>query len=187
MIVRALGWFRNECVLAIALLLAMVAGAVAEPSRGGTLRFFVEQEPTTLVTIAHTAGPSTRVSPKVTEGLLTYDFSFKPQPALATEWTVSPDGLRYSFKLRPNVKWHDGKDFTSADVAYSIKLLKENHPRGRGTFAFVQEVQTPDTLTAVIILSKPAPYLIKALDASESPIVPKHVYEGTDPLANKNA
>jgi peptide/nickel transport system substrate-binding protein len=174
-------------VFAFALLLAMAAGAVAEPSRGGTLRFLVEQEPTTLVTIAHTAGPSTRVSPKVTEGLLTYDFNSKPQPALATEWTISPDGLRYSFKLRPNVKWHDGRDFTSADVAYSIKLLKENHPRGRGTFAFVQEVQTPDPLTAIIVLSKPAPYLITALDASESPIVPKHVYEGTDPLTNKNA
>ena len=187
MIFRALGRFRNGCLLAIVLLSAMVVGASAEPSRGGTLRFLVEQEPTTLVTIAHTAGPSTRVSPKVTEGLLTYDFDFKPRPALATEWTISPDGLRYSFKLRPNVKWHDGQEFTSADVAYSIKLLKENHPRGRGTFAFVQEVQTPDPLTAIIVLAKPAPYLIKALDASESPIVPKHVYEGTDPLANKNA
>jgi peptide/nickel transport system substrate-binding protein len=187
MIFRAISVFKKEYVFAIALQLAIVVGASAEPSRGGTLRFLVEQEPTTLVTIAHTAGPSTRVSPKVTEGLLTYDFDFKPRPALATEWTISPDGLRYSFKLRPNVKWHDGQEFTSADVAYSIKLLKENHPRGRGTFAFVQEVQTPDPLTAIIVLAKPAPYLIKALDASESPIVPKHVYEGTDPLANKNA
>ncbi|ABQ36855.1 MAG: ABC transporter substrate-binding protein [Bradyrhizobium sp.] len=182
---RALGL--NGVAVALSLLLGLTCGDAAEVPRGGTLRFLVEQEPTTLVTIAHTAGPSTRISPKVTEGLLTYGFGFKPQPALATEWEVTPDGLRYSFKLRPNVKWHDGRDFTSADVAYSVKLLKENHPRGRGTFAFVQEVQTPDPLTAIIILSKPAPYLLKALDASESPIVPKHVYEGTDPLANKNA
>jgi peptide/nickel transport system substrate-binding protein len=97
----------------------------AEPVRGGTLRFLVEQEPTTLVTIAHTAGASTRISPKVTEGLLTYGFDFKPKPALAAEWSASPDGLTYSFKLRPGVKWHDGKDFTAADVAYSIDLLKK--------------------------------------------------------------
>lgn len=188
MIIGVSSLFRCRNVLLVGIFLSLSAfRASAEPQRGGTLRFLVEQEPTTLVTIAHTAGPSTRVSPKVTEGLLTYDFDFKPQPALAIEWSVSPDGLRYSFKLRPNVKWHDGKEFTSADVAYSIKLLKENHPRGRGTFAFVEEVQTPDPLTAIIILSKPAPYLVKALDASESPIVPKHVYEGTDPLANKNA
>jgi peptide/nickel transport system substrate-binding protein len=159
----------------------------AEPARGGTLRFLVEQEPTTLVTIAHTAGPSTRVSPKVTEGLLTYGFDFKPQPALATEWSVSTDGLTYTFKLRPGVKWHDGKEFTAADVAYSIDLLKKFHPRGRATFSAVTTVDTPDPLTAIIHLSKPAPYLLTALDASESPIVARHVYEGTDPLTNKNA
>jgi peptide/nickel transport system substrate-binding protein len=176
-------------VLAIGALIAssLPHGVDAEPQRGGTLRFLVEQEPTTLVTIAHTAGPSTRISPKVTEGLVTYDFDFKPQPALATEWTVSPDGLTYSFKLRPGVKWHDGKPFTSADVASSIDLLKKHHPRGRATFSAVTQVETPDALTAIIRLSKPAPYLLTALDASESPIVPKHIYEGTDPLTNKNA
>lgn len=158
-----------------------------EPVRGGVLRFLVEHEPTTLVTIAHTAGPSTRVSPKVTEGLVTYDFDFKPQPALATGWTISPDGLTYTFTLRQGVTWHDGRPFTADDVAYSIKLLKENHPRGRGTFASVTTVETPDPYTAVLRLSKPAPYLIAALDASESPIVPKHIYEGTDPLTNRNA
>jgi ABC-type transport system substrate-binding protein len=51
----------------------------------------------------------------------------------------------------------------------------------------VTQVDTPDPLTAIIRLSKSAPYLLTALDASESPIVPKHVYEGTDPLTNKNA
>lgn len=175
--------------LGLAAVMALLpAGARAdEPVRGGVLRFLVEHEPSTLVSIAHTAGPTQRVSPKVTEGLLTYDFDFKPQPALATTWSVSLDGLTYSFKLREGVKWHDGRDFTAEDVAYSIKLLKENHPRGRGTFASVTSVETPDPLTVVIHLSKPAPYLLTALDASESPIVPKHVYEGTDPLTNKNA
>ncbi len=187
---RPATWHSGIRRLAAAGVLAMALGSLAqagEPARGGTLRFLVEQEPTTLVTIAHTAGPSTRVSPKVTEGLVTYDFDFKPQPALALSWDVAEDGLTYTFKLRPGVKWHDGRDFTAADVAYSIKLLKENHPRGRGTFAFVDRVDTPDDLTAVIRLTKPAPYLLTALDASESPIVPKHVYEGTDPLTNRNA
>jgi len=175
--------------LALGALMAssLLGASQAEPARGGTLRFLVEQEPTTLVTIAHTAGASTRISPKVTEGLLTYGFDFKPQPALATEWSASPDDLTYNFKLRPGVKWHDGKDFTAADVAYSIDLLKKFHPRGRATFASVTQVDTPDPLTAIIRLSKPAPYLLTALDASESPIVAKHIYEGTDPLTNKNA
>jgi peptide/nickel transport system substrate-binding protein len=158
----------------------------AKPTRGGTLNFLVEPEPPTLVTIAHTAGPSVKVSPKVTEGLLTYDHDLNPKPQLATSWDVSDDHLRYTFKLREGVKWHDGKDFTSADVAFSILLLKQVHPRGRGTFANVAEVLTPDPLTAVIVLSKPAPYLLQAFAAGESPIVPKHVYEGTDAPANPN-
>lgn len=175
------------CVLGQLAVMPAAQAQEAQPVRGGVLRFLVEHEPSTLVSIAHTAGPTQRVSPKVTEGLLSYDLDFNPKPALATEWSVSPDGLTYAFKLRQGVKWHDGRDFTSQDVAYSIKLLKENHPRGRGTFAFVTEVETPDPATAIIRLSKPAPYLLGALDACESPIVPKHVYEGTDPLTNKNA
>ncbi|MFG1279993.1 ABC transporter substrate-binding protein [Xanthobacter autotrophicus] len=185
------GRFRLRRSFAAALSLAfagLVSIAHAEaPARGGVLRFLVEHEPSTLVSIAHTAGPTQRVSPKVTEGLLTYDLDFKPKPSLATAWTVSPDGLVYTFKLREGVKWHDGRDFSADDVAYSIKLLKENHPRGRGTFASVTAVDTPDPQTAIIRLSKPAPYLLTALDASESPIVAKHIYEGTDPLTNKNA
>ncbi|MFG1477988.1 ABC transporter substrate-binding protein [Xanthobacter sp. V4C-4] len=173
--------------LCAGLLLAPAAGRADGPVRGGVLRFLVEHEPSTLVSIAHTAGPTQRVSPKITEGLLTYDFDFKPQPALATAWSVSPDGLTYTFTLRPGVKWHDGQDFTAQDVAYSIGLLKEKHPRGRGTYASVVAVDTPDPLTAIVRLSRPAPYLLTALDASESPIVPKHVYEGTDPLTNANA
>src|SRR5580658_8306740 len=148
--------------------------------KGGTLTFLQNAEPTSLISLTTVGTPSLTNSAKTTEGLLEYDYDIKPKPGLATEWTISPDGLRYEFKLRPNVKFHDGKPFTSADVAYSIQLLKTVHPRGRNTFANVSEVQTPDPLTAVIVLNKPAPYLIKALTAAESPIVPKHIYENTD-------
>lgn len=174
-------------VTVLAVLGASLGSALADPQKGGTINFIVEQEPPTLVSIAHTAGPTQRVSPKITEGLLTYDFDGKPVPVLATKWDVAPDGLTYTFVLRQGVKWHDGQDFTSADVAFSIDLLKKVHPRGRGTFANVTSVETPDAFTAIIHLSKPAPYLLAALDASESPIVAKHIYEGTDALTNKNA
>ncbi|MDO1583819.1 ABC transporter substrate-binding protein [Rhizobium oryzicola] len=151
----------------------------AAPVSGGTATLVLASEPPVLTTIAHTAYNSVYVSPKVTEGLLTYDFDLNPKPLLAQEWAISPDGLRYTFHLRPGVKWHDGKPFTSADVAYSIKTIKEIHPRGRNTFLNLTEVETPDELTAIFVLSKPAPYLITALAAAETPIVPKHLYEGT--------
>jgi peptide/nickel transport system substrate-binding protein len=60
---------------------------------------------------------------------------------------------------------------------FSILTLKEFHPRGRSTFSTVTEVRAPDPTTAIVVLSRPTPYLITAFAGSESPIVPKHIYE----------
>lgn len=162
------------------------AAARADPKHGGTLTFIVVPESTTIVGIDNTFGATQRIGPKITEGLLKYDFDLKPQPQLATSWTVDESGLEYTFHLRSGVKWHDSRDFTADDVAFSIMTLKRLHPRGRGTFANVTEVRTPDPLTAVIALSKPAPYLLTALTAAEAPMVPKHIYDGTDVSSNPN-
>ncbi|PKU22119.1 ABC transporter substrate-binding protein [Telmatospirillum siberiense] len=170
------------CLLAV----GSAPAFAAPPAHGGSLTLLSTTEPTTLVSLATTATPALTVSAKVTEGLLKYDYDVNPQPQLATAWTISPDGKTYTFTLRQGVKWHDGKDFTAEDVAYSIDLIKKIHPRGRGTFANVLAVDTPDKYTAVIRLSKPSPYLIKAFAATETPIVAKHIYEGTDAAANPN-
>ncbi|MDR2128234.1 MAG: ABC transporter substrate-binding protein [Burkholderiaceae bacterium] len=168
------------------LLLALAAASAPaqQPNRGGTLNFVAVPEAATVVAIDNSFGFPQKVGTKVIEGLLEYDFDLTPKPSLATEWSVSADGLRYTFKLREGVKWHDGKPFTSADVAWSILALKEYHPRGRATFANVAQVRTPDAHTAVLVLTKPAPYLLTALASSESPIVPRHLYEGSDVRAN---
>src|SRR3954468_23930960 len=44
-------------------------------------------------------------------------------PDLATSWTWSSDGTKLNFKLRPGVRWHDGKPFTSADVVCTFEAL----------------------------------------------------------------
>jgi len=163
------------------------AGATAAgsaPVSGGTLTWLVTPEPSSIVPLTTTAGGNAEISPKVVEGLLTYDQKLNPKPLLATAWSVSKDGLQYRFTLRRGVKWHDGTSFTSDDVAYSILTLKQAHPRGRSTFANVSDVRTPDPYTVVIELSKPAPFLLTALSGSESPIIPKHVYQGTDIVSN---
>ncbi|MFM0033647.1 ABC transporter substrate-binding protein [Paraburkholderia strydomiana] len=163
---------------------AAVQNGTVAPRHGGRLTLLVNPEPNVLVNFATTAGAEQKISPKVTEGLLSYDFNVQPRAQLATGWSISGDGLQYTFRLRDGVRWHDGQPFTSKDVAVSIGLLKQYHSRGRSTFANVVEVRTPDVHTAVLKLSKPAPYLIYALAASESPIVPAHLYGSGDPLNN---
>jgi len=150
------------------------------------LTMLVDPEPTTLVAVTNCADPTMLVSAKVSEGLLSYDFDLNPQPQLATGWTIADDGLGITFHLRQDVKWHDGLPFTSADVAFSIGLLKQVHPRGRSTFANVAEVATPDPFTAIVRLSSPAPFLLTALAGTETPMVPKHRYDGVSPQASPN-
>lgn len=160
-------------------LLPVPSLAAEQPPRGGSVSINIGTEPPVLVLIGHSAGAAYYISGKATESLLSYDKDFNPRPLLATEWTVSEDGLRYWFKLRQGVRWHDGKDFTADDVAFSILALKENHPRGRATFAHVKEANVLNSHEVELILAKPAPYLLTAFASFEAPIVPKHLYEGT--------
>lgn len=161
----------------------MVPGTLhAGAYTGGTVTYLSLVEPSILVDILRTArgGPNG----KVVEGLIKWDLDLRPQPSLATSWEIGEDGLSYTFHLREGVKWHDGAPFTAADVAFSIVTLKEIHPRLRGTFQNVERVDEIDDLTVRIVLSQPAPYLLTALAATGTPIIPRHIYEGTDVGSN---
>lgn len=157
----------------------------ATPTRGGTLVIGVGRDPPLLTNAISTAGPTQTVSGKIFDGLLSYDAQFRPQAQLATGWETSRDGLAITFTLRQGVRWHDGKPFTSADVAYSVlEAWKKYNARGRSTFLNVERVDTPSPHVAVLRLSKPAPFILRALASTESQVIPRHLYEGSDPLAN---
>jgi peptide/nickel transport system substrate-binding protein len=98
--------------------------------------------------------------------LLLYDVGYtKMQGELAESWTVSADAKTFTFKLRPNVKWHDGQPFTSADVKFSVELAKNPDSQNvyQPKYTDIAEVATPDPLTAVITTSKPNVALLDAM------------------------
>ena len=171
-------------VLALTGLPSLSSTAAEGAKKGGVVTMVSASEPPALLSFVNSS--SLVFSGRVTEGLLEFGHDMKPQPLLATAWEVAPDGLTYTFKLREGVRWHDGEAFTSADVAYSIGVLKKLHPRGRTTFAQVKAIETPDKLTVVLKLEKPTPYLLTAMSSAESPIVPKHRYGDADPLTHPN-
>ncbi len=159
--------------------------AVGTPVAGGTLSVALNPEPPFLLNAINTTLQMGMVTSKVMEGLLSYDLNMNPQPLLAESWSKAADGLSYTFKLRKGVKWHDGKPFTSADVAFSLmNVWKPLHPRGRSTFSKVTSVETPDAHTVVFKLSGVTPQLLSALSSYESQVVPKHLFEGKDVASN---
>jgi peptide/nickel transport system substrate-binding protein len=161
------------------------AEEVETPVRGGQLTIGQFPEPAILTAALTSAGPTVGISGKMFDGLLTYDFDFKPVPQLATGWEIAVDGRTITLKLRPGVTWHDGQPFTAADVAFSVmEVWKKYHSRGRATFASVVAAEAPDPLTVIWRLSAPAPFILNGLASSEAQVLPKHLYEGTDILAN---
>ena len=161
----------------------MAAGAVVPLAAkdGGTLVMLVQPEPPSLASYLSTSGPIGLVAPKIYEGLLDYDADLQAVPSLAESYDVSEDGKTVTFNLQKGVKWHDGEDFTSEDVQFTVmELLSKIHPRGPNSFREVESIDTPDDHTAVFNLANPAPYMMRALSGYESPMVPKHLLEGED-------
>ncbi len=155
------------------------------PARGGTLVMVVTPEPSSMVSALTSILPNQYIGPKIFDGLFGYDFDFNLIPKLALAYEVASDGLTVTLRLRPGVKWHDGEDFSSADVAWSLlNVWKPLHSRGRITYANVTAVDTPDPMTVVIHLSAPSPMMRTALSGFESGVLPKHLYEGQDPNTN---
>lgn len=150
--------------------------------RGGTLVVNLEPEPSSFLFNSNTAGI---LAAQVVEGLVEYDQNFKPTPSLAERWEASPDGKTITFHLRPDVKWHDGKPFTSADVQYTVlEVIKKVNPRAGTAYKAVEAVDTPDAYTAIFRLSEPSPAIWSVLSSAEAAILPRHLYEGSSPLSN---
>ncbi len=102
-------------------------------------------------------------------------------PWLAERWEVSGDGLRYTFHLRPGVRWHDGRELTAADVAFSLTYYGA-HPFKWATTDMVERAEALDDRTVTVRLSRPfAPFLEDI--AGVVPIIPRHIWEPiADPL-----
>ena len=173
-LVRTLGL---AMLLLAALSLPFAAHAApSQPVKGGTVTFALDREPNNLVALATVADPTIIVSTKIHDSLVVMDADGKPKPCLATDWKFSEDGKTVTFSLRKGVKWHDGKEFTSADVAFSLMALKQFNPRGRSSLGALAKVETPDAYTAVLHLSAPIPFLLTTLCGFESPMVAAHIY-----------
>ncbi len=153
---------------------------------GGTLVVAISADPGHLNPAITTSGATHTAAELIFNGLVGLDENLEPVPELAESWTIDNDGAQYTFKLRDGVTWHDGTPFTSADVKFTFEeVLLKLHARTRSSVGPVLDgIDTPDAQTVVFRFKQPYAPLLRQLDVTEAPILPKHIYQGSDPAKN---
>lgn len=112
-------------------------------------------------------------------GLVRPDEQLRPTPDLAASWTVSPDGKRYTFALRPGVKWHDGAPFSARDVQFTFERILDARSGSLlwSDFAAIDHVEAPDSLTVRFVLRTPFASFLTLLGYNAG-IIPEHAFAG---------
>ena len=155
---------------AVALATSAVAAPFTCPTRGGDLVFGQEANVNSLDQMTSSTISTRNIAMNMYESLMTRDENNRPILELAESMEESPDGLRYTFRLRQGVTFHNGKPMTSADVAASFNRYNRVGLQ-RSTLDNVAGWDTPDPRTFVIRMKQVQPTFIEALSSFSVPIV----------------
>lgn len=118
--------------------------------------------------------PSSEVGGLIYDGLVRYDKDLKVVGAMADSWTFSSDCRELTFRLRHNVKWHDGHPFTAADVVFTYKTMinpKTPAPFKEG-YLLAKNVEAVDPYTVRVTYEKP---YARALSTWSDYMLPQHL------------
>jgi peptide/nickel transport system substrate-binding protein len=182
-------------LLAVALVVLGVSGGTAQekPRYGGILNWYDYGDPGRLD--VHTESPATvqYATAGIFSGLLHYDPDdpSKITGDLAERWTVSPDGITYTFHLRKGVKWHDGQPFSAADVKATFDRVLNpefKSPRcGSMLKPLVAGVEVVDPHTVQVRLKFPATPFVSSVASAWCRIAAKHILEKYGDLSKPEA
>jgi oligopeptide transport system substrate-binding protein len=183
-----------SAVAAVALLAAAPTAWAQAPKQGGAATITFNNDLTTLDPHVGYDWQNWSVIKSIFDGLMDY----KPgttelEPDLAESYTVSEDGLTYTFKLRDGVKFHNGRAMTSADVKYSFEraVNPATQSPGGGYFGMIagyddvaggkattlSGIETPDDKTVVFKLTRPDATFLHLMAINFGYVVPKEEVE----------
>lgn len=151
-----------------------------------TLVVALEKEIQNLDALVTASGDSLRYAWQIYDTLYGFDPRGKLTPRMATSYSVSDDGLSYTYKLKPGITFQNGDPLTSADVAFTVARVLDPAVKStrRPFFApVIAGVDTPDPLTVVFRLTQPDGSFLNKV-AGFLFIVPKKYIEG---LPNSDA
>jgi len=143
-------------------LIAAALFALALPAGAATLRWAAAGDISTMDPHANNEGFTNFYHDHIYESLVTRGKDLKVEACLAVSWqALSPTVTR--FKLRPNVKFHDGTPFTADDVVFTFQRALSDTSNFKPYLAGVKEAKVVDNLTVDVITDGPAPVLLGQL------------------------
>ena len=143
-------------------LAVVLAACTSDEGSGGTLVAAQGAEPDRLDPHLTSAFASFQILENVYDTLVQPGDDLTMEPALAESWEVSDDQLTWTFTLRENVTFHNGRDLVADDVVYSYERIMDPDTGAANAFRFasVESVTAPDDSTVVITLTRPTPNLL---------------------------
>ena len=187
-------WLQTTTVATVLALAPLSAMAQDAPKQGGDIVVTYKDDITTL----DPAIGYDWVNWSMIKSLYSRLMDYKPgtpdlEPSLAESFTVSPDGLTYTFKLRKGVKFSNGREVVASDVKYSIEraVNPKTQGPGAGFFGAIQGaedvtggksetlsgIETPDAGTVVFKLSRPDATFLHVLAINFASVVPKEAVD----------
>ena len=165
-----------------------------KPAYGGTFRL-AQFTPETLDPIFIDDVYESSIANQIFDGLLKFDVNLRPIPAIAKEWTISPDRRTYTFTLRRGVLFHNGRELTADDCVYSFtRIFNPSLPFSSIATEFMNDIvgtqeyssgragkikglTALDTHTLEIVLRKPSTHFLTVLAMDNTKVVPKEIGE----------
>ncbi len=149
-------WSLGLAIAAVFVITCIFATQASAQKSGGILRLGGERDVNDLDPHTTRVGWDINIMQNVYSGLVRAGTDIQPRPDLATSWKfTSPTQLE--FTLREGVKFHNGREFTSADAKYSLqRILDPNVPAGyASTIASIDSIETPSKYKLVLKLKRP--------------------------------
>jgi peptide/nickel transport system substrate-binding protein len=147
--------------LAVALLCVTSISAPAAAQK--VLRVVPHAEPRVLDGYVSTAGITAMHMAAVYDTLFAWDETMTARPDAVGDWSVTPDQLKYTFSLRPGLKFHDGSQVTARDAVASVKRALAKETLGRTLAPFVASVDIVDDKTFTLAMKEPFGFTVFSL------------------------